>query len=185
MRVLEHSPALDQVDLVALERSRVGRLKPRHFAIDIGNQRRPMERRLGNGPAVALRVPEFLAEARGIDQELFRNAAANDAGAADPVFLRDHDARAVARGNPRGTHAARAGTDYEEIDALVRHAPLWSRSAGLPTQGRHCSPRFFNSSRIFAMTSSDNLFAQSCAKRMVASATLGCCSSSFLPAGLR
>ena len=95
--VFQHGAALDQRDLEALERRCIGGFQPRHFALHIGDQRRPMECRFRHGPAEPGGVPEFIGKPRGINQQLLRHAAADDAGAADPVFLRDHHARAIAR----------------------------------------------------------------------------------------
>ena len=54
-----------------------------------GDQRRPVEARLADGPAEAGGILELVGEAAGVDQELLRHAAADDAGAADPVLLGD------------------------------------------------------------------------------------------------
>jgi len=81
----------------------------------------PDERRVRRAPAVALRVLEFGPEARGIDQELLRHAAADHAGAADAILLGDHHAGAVARRDAGGPHAARSRADDEQID-LFRHS---------------------------------------------------------------
>ena len=86
--VLDHRAALDERDLGALQRGGIGGLEPRDLAILVGDQRRPIEDRLADGPAVAGRILELVGEARGIDQELLRDAAADHAGAADPDIPR-------------------------------------------------------------------------------------------------
>ena len=75
-----------------------------------------------HGPAEARGVLEFAVETRGIDQKLLRHAAADHAGAAEPVFLGDHHPRAVPRGDARGAHAARAAADDKQIDVVIGHA---------------------------------------------------------------
>ena len=142
VRVFEHGAALDEGDLEALERAGVGGFQPRDLAILVGDQRRPVKVRLGNRPAVTGRILEFVGKARGIDQKLLRHAAADDAGAADAIFLGDHHARAVTRRNARGPHAARARADDKQIDVVVRHQPRHRivRTAG-PIAGDRPSKR--------------------------------------------
>ena len=72
-------------------------------------------------PAEAARVLEVVGEAAGIDEELLGHAAADDAGAAEPVLLGDGDLGAVARRNARRAHAARAGADHEQVEVGLGH----------------------------------------------------------------
>ena len=58
-----------------------------------------------HGPAIAGRILEMLGKLRGVDQQLLRHAAADDAGAAEAVFLGDADALAERR--PRRALRAR------------------------------------------------------------------------------
>ncbi len=83
-----------------------------------------------HAPAERRRLVERVAEAARIDHQLFRHAAADDAGAADAELLGDGDARAVAGGDARGAHAPGAGPDDEEIEFGFGHsaALLLSRS---------------------------------------------------------
>ena len=145
--VLDHCAALDDRNLGPLERAGVGGFEPRNLPILVGDQLPPVEHRLVDGPAVARRVLELVGKTRGIDQQFLGNAAADHAGAADPEFLRHHDARAVAGSNPRRPHAARAGTDDEQIDVVISTISC---------------PFFFISARILRMISSDSLFAHVC-----------------------
>ena len=131
VRVLDHCARLHKLNLVALERGGVGRFQPRDLAVLVGDQRRPMESRRRHAPAVTGGVLEIVGKARGVDQELLRHAAANDAGAADAIFLGDHHPCAVAGGDARRAHAARTGANNEEIDVVVSH-----RAAILPAASR-------------------------------------------------
>ncbi len=121
MRIGEHGPAFDDLHAGLAERRAIGRFEPRDLAILVGDQRRPIERGLRHGPAEAGGILEFAAEARRIDQKLFRHAAADDAGAAEAIFLGDHDARAMLGGDARGAHAARTAADDEKIDVVIGH----------------------------------------------------------------
>src|SRR5262249_54212468 len=107
-------------DLGPFQVGRVGRFEPRDLAILVGDQRGPVEARLADAPAIAQSILEIVREARRINQEFLRHAAANDAGAADAILLRDHHARAIARSDAGSTDAARASTDHEQVD--VRHS---------------------------------------------------------------
>src|SRR5437763_1662328 len=49
------------------------------------------------------------------DRDVLGHAAADHAGAADPVVLANADPRAVAGGDPRGPHAAGAGAHDEQV----------------------------------------------------------------------
>src|SRR3546814_13380480 len=62
-----------------------------------------------------------MAIGRTVDQQLLRHAAADHAGAAVTVFLGHRDARAMARGDPAGAHAARSATDHEEVEVILAH----------------------------------------------------------------
>ena len=80
-----------------------------------------------DAPAVGGAVLELLAKLRGVDEELLRHAAADDAGAADPVGLGDGDARSRRRRLPRRADAARAGADDEKIVVVAPSALLRGR----------------------------------------------------------
>src|SRR5262249_44944383 len=85
------------------------------------------EDRLLQGPAVACRILEIVGEARGVDQQLLGNAAANYAGPADAVFLRNEYPRTVLRGNSSCADTAGARADDEEIDVVLSHLSRASR----------------------------------------------------------
>ncbi len=115
MRVLQHRAALDDLGPGTRNVGGVKAAQPGDFALDIVAQGRPVERGPFDAPAEALGVGEFLREMAGVDEQFLRHAAANDAGAADPVLLRDRDARACTRRHARRTHAAGTAADDEQI----------------------------------------------------------------------
>src|SRR5262249_23607984 len=128
--------AFDDRDARAFERRGVGELKPRDFPVLVGDEARPVEDRLAPRPTVTRRVLELVRKTRGVDQQLFWDAAADQAGAADTVLLGHHDARAVAGGDPRGAHAAGASSNDEEIDVMLGHIVGSKPSAGAASRCR-------------------------------------------------
>ena len=106
MGVLQHRTAGDDLDVGTLERRRVGELEPGNLAILVGDERRPVEHRLAQGPAVTGGILEVVGKAGGVDQQFLGHAAADHAGAADAKLLRHHDARAMAGSDPRCAHTA-------------------------------------------------------------------------------
>ena len=124
VRVGDDGAVFDDGDAGFFQRHRVGGFEPADFLVFVGNERRPVERRLRHRPAIAGGVLEFAAKARRIDEKLLRHAAANDAGAADAIFLREHHPRAMLRGDARGAHAARATAYDKKIDVVIGHARL-------------------------------------------------------------
>ncbi len=168
VRAFQHGAALQDGDARLIERRDIGRLEARDLLVLVGDQRRPVEHRMMHRPAEAGRVLELMGEAGRVDQELLRHAAADHAGAADAVFLRDHDLRAMTGRDAGGAHAAGAGADDEEID-LGGHR-LW--------------PFFFISARKRPSTSSENLLAQACAAFRLWSSAIGSWVIIFLPTGV-
>jgi hypothetical protein len=81
----------------------------------VGEQRWPVEARLADCPAIGGGDVEILAPVRGVGEELLRDAADVDAGAAEAAGLGDRDARPVGRGDAAGANAARAASDGEEV----------------------------------------------------------------------
>ena len=121
MGVNQHGPAFCNLDAGLVEQPAIGRFKPIDLAVFVGNQGFPIERIMRHGPAEAGGVLEFAAKARCVDQQLLRHAAADHAGAAEAILLRQHDPGAVPRGNPCGAHPARAAPDDEKIDVVIGH----------------------------------------------------------------
>ncbi|MCY1425896.1 hypothetical protein D9M71_417020 [compost metagenome] len=90
------------------------------FAVLVGDQGRPVERRLVDAPAEAGGLLEVLVEMRPIDQQLLRHAAHVHAGAAQVTALRHRHFRAESGGETRGTHAAGTGANHEQVE-IERH----------------------------------------------------------------
>jgi hypothetical protein len=101
------------------------------FTILVCDQRRPVERSLSDGPAKAARIFEMLGELRGVDKQLFGNAAADHAGAAEPVLLRNGDFLAQAGRQARRAHPARAAADHKQVVVILAHCRRsFSRKSG-------------------------------------------------------
>src|SRR5690606_5415111 len=104
-----------------LEPLAVEAFEPGDFLFLVGDERRPVERRLADGPAITGGIGKMLGKLRGIDVELLRHAAADDAGAAEAVFLGDRDPLAEGGCDPRRAYAARPTADDKEIEVECRH----------------------------------------------------------------
>src|SRR3546814_16470469 len=61
---------------------------------------------------------------RAVDQQLLGHATANDAGAADAIFLRHRDLRAMGRRHAGSPHAARSRADDVKVEVVVAHISL-------------------------------------------------------------
>ncbi|MNX61455.1 hypothetical protein D3C86_923890 [compost metagenome] len=122
--VLHHGAAVDQIDA---RLAQVGGVDARQAGdLDVlGLQEgRPVELRIVEGPAVALGDLQSVAHFRGHDHELLGHAAANDAGAADAVFLGHGHLLAAQSGQARRTHPAGTGADDEEVVVVLGHRGL-------------------------------------------------------------
>ena len=122
MAILEDGAGLDDGDAGALEIEPVEAGQARNFLFLGVDERAPVEaRRLRQLPAEPRSIFELVGEAARIDVELFRHAAADDAGAADAEFLRDHHLGTVTCRDARRAYPARARADDEEIDIKILH----------------------------------------------------------------
>jgi hypothetical protein len=96
-------------------------VQARDLAVLVLEQRRPVEARLAaQRPAVAARNLEILAKVRGVGEQLLRDAADVDAGAAEAAVLGDRDFRAVGRRNTTGTDSPGAAAYREEIEIEIQ-----------------------------------------------------------------
>jgi len=93
----------------------VDSVQARDLAVLVLEQSRPVEARLAERPAVRGGNAEILTEVRGVGEQLLRDAADVDAGAAEAAVLGDRDLGAVARGNAARAYAARAAADREKV----------------------------------------------------------------------
>ena len=108
------NPGVDQDALVDA-------VQARDLAVLVRQQPAPVEDRLGDAPAEIGGVLQFVAEVRRVGEELLRDAADVDAGAAEAARLRDRDARAERGRNAAGANAARAAAYREEIEIEIRN----------------------------------------------------------------
>ena len=119
--ILDHRAGLDHARAGLLDICGVDALEPGDLLVLVGNQRRPVERDLWDGPAEARGVLDLVVDMRSDHEQLFRHAAADHAGAAHPVLFGDHHPRAMTGGDPGGAHATRPSSDHEQIDVELSH----------------------------------------------------------------
>jgi hypothetical protein len=98
----------------------VDAVQARDLAVLVGEQRRPVEARLTDGPAEALGDLEVLAEMRGVGEQLLGDAADVDAGTAEAAVLGDRYLGAVGGRDTTGTDSAGAPADREEIKVEIQ-----------------------------------------------------------------
>ena len=112
---------MEMVDLVAVERRRVGLFQPVDIAGNEVAQLGPVEGHRAQRPAELRGVLQLVGKAGAIDQQLLGHAAPDHASPADAELLRHRHPRAVRCGNPAGAYPARAGADDEKIVVEVWH----------------------------------------------------------------
>ena len=130
----------DDLDAGPLEAGDIGGLEPGDLLVLVGDERRPVEAGGADVPAEARSKLEQVLVARGIDEELLGHAAADHAGAADAILLDDRDPGTIAGRDTRGTHAARASADHQEVIAVAhRKLPKTKRPRAVtgPSSDRH------------------------------------------------
>src|SRR5687767_7724528 len=87
-----------------------------------------------------------------VNEQLFGHAAADDAGAADPVLLGDRDLGVMRCRNPRRAHAARSRAYHEQVE-IGHQTPALSISAWVdPSSTAESAPS--PSSRAISLPSS-------------------------------
>src|SRR5256885_3038376 len=113
------------------QQSLVDGVESRYLLVLVGEQRPPVELRPRCRPAVGLGDLEFLAPVGRVGEELLRDAADVDAGAAEKARFGDGDCRAIARRDAARAYAARAAAYREEIEieAYFRFLRLSSTSS--------------------------------------------------------
>ena len=123
MGILQHGAAVQMLGPCPLEHVLVDAAQTADLGLHRIAQRRPVEAGFANAPAIAARILEDVGEMAGIDEQLLRHAAADDAGAAIAIFLGNADPGAGPGRHPRRPHPARAAADDEKI-VVESHALL-------------------------------------------------------------
>jgi hypothetical protein len=113
MRVDDGGPPAVDRDAGDVEDALVDRVEAGDLLVLVSYKNTPIEARLTGRPAVSLGDLELLAPVRRVGEELLRNAADVDAGAAEATRFGDRDLRAVGSRYAAGANAARAGA-YRE-----------------------------------------------------------------------
>src|SRR5690606_8422535 len=119
--VEQHGAGLIDLCAGVLEPLAVEAFQAGDFLFLVGNEGRPVERRLPPAPAIARRISKMLGELGGIDIELLRHAATDDAGTAKPIFLSNCDPLAEGGCDACRAHTARATADNKKIEVEFRH----------------------------------------------------------------
>ena len=119
--VFQHRAGLDDVPAGLLDIGGVDALEAGDLLVLVGDQRRPVERDLSDRPAEAGGVLDLVPDVRADNEQLFRHAAPDDAGAAHPVLFGHHDPGAMAGGDAGGADPARTATNDEQIDVELSH----------------------------------------------------------------
>ena len=117
----QHGARMERLAAGLFDAMLVEAFEPRDFVLLVGDQGAPVETCLGHSPAIAGCVGEMFGKLRGVNVELFRHAAADDAGAAVAELLGDGDALAEPRRHARGANAARAAADDKKIVVVTGH----------------------------------------------------------------
>ena len=97
-----------------------------NLGIFVFHQCRPIEFGIGHRPTETGRIFKLFGEMAGIDKQLFRHAAANNACAADAIFFRHRHFRAMACAHARRAHAAAARADNKKIVIKTHKLPTSS-----------------------------------------------------------
>src|SRR5258708_37264138 len=126
MRAAHDGSARHDFHAGELQHALVDAVQARDLAVLAGEQRFPVEARLADAPAVERGGLEILPEVRGVGEELLRDAADVDAGAAEETGLGDRDARPVAGADPACADAAGAASYREEV--VVEAQACYSKS---------------------------------------------------------
>jgi hypothetical protein len=114
--VYNFGPGAMDLDAGLDQHAFVHAVQARDLAVLVLEQRRPVEARLAaQRPAVAARDLEILAKVRGVGEQLLRDAADVDAGAAEAAVLGDRYLGAVRGRDTTCTDSTGAPADCEKI----------------------------------------------------------------------
>ena len=115
MRIGDHGARLVECDTDLFHISLIDAFQTLYFPVLGGDQLRPVERGLAHGPAEPPGILEGRRKLGGIDHQLFRNAAADHAGAAPAVFLGNRHSCAGQCRHARGPNSAGAASDDKKV----------------------------------------------------------------------
>ena len=123
--VFEDRTAFEQFDVRSGQKLFINAIQTVNFLVLIGNQCLPAKAGLaGQGPAIGRGIFEILGKMCAVNQKLFGDTPANDAGAANAAFLGDGDLGPIARRHTCRAHTARSGTNNKQVKIIVRHAEI-------------------------------------------------------------
>src|SRR5690606_30187280 len=129
MGVDELRACLEDLRAGILQSQAIEPFEAANFPILCGNQLFPVEACFAHLPAESGRVLEMFGELRCIDEQLFRHAAANDAGSPEPVFLRNRHPLAEGSREPSRPDTAGTSADHEKVVVESGHVRLLQRYA--------------------------------------------------------
>ena len=122
MGIDQFGTTVENIGLGVLQPLAIQPLETGNFLVLRGDQLLPVEAALAHTPAETFGILEMFGELRGIDEQLLRHAAANDAGAAITIFFSNPHALAERGRHAAAAHAARAATDDEKIVVISCHS---------------------------------------------------------------
>src|SRR5581483_6885484 len=122
VRIDDLGVAFEDGDAGVAENFSVNGVQPADLPVLVGDELRPIDAPLADGPAVTRGVREIVGVVRRVDQQLFRNAADVHAGAAEIKLLGNRRSGAEGGRHAARAHAARAGADGKKIVVVLGHA---------------------------------------------------------------
>ncbi len=121
VRVLQLGPAGAGAHPGLVQQALIARLEPAGLGVLRRGQTGEVEHRLAQLPAIGRGIGKGLRELRAVHEDLLRHAAAQHAGAAEPVGFADRDPGALGRRVAAGRHAAGAGADGDQVEIVAGH----------------------------------------------------------------
>ena len=115
VRIRQNGVFVENFDAGIVEIFPIYALKTFNFEIFGCDESGPVEFGAFDVPSVASRVLKGIGEIRGVNHQLFRNASANDAGSAQPVFFSQGHFRAIRRGKPCSPYPSGSSADHKQV----------------------------------------------------------------------
>ncbi len=109
---------LQELDAAVDQQLAIDPVETLDLPVLVGDQRRPVERRLTTRPAITLGLSQFFLEMRAVDQQLLRHASHVHAGATQVATFGNRHARTEAGGKTRRTDTTGAGANDEEVEII-------------------------------------------------------------------